>query len=508
MRLVFSDFKESPHMSLFATASRLIFAILFASTLFTLPAHALDLDWHGQFRAEENVIYGYSNGVAATPNNGYTVPNTGDSPATFQDLFLRLTPRVIVNDNVTLHSDFWLGLPDRSFFGSDGTGQRSYYNTDTGNAAMTAHLLYAEIASDFGTLRVGRMPLNWGLGLVWNSKDNAFDRLPSNGDGFSMNTKFGAFEFTPAVVKYEDGRTDGTTGGLNGTDVSSNSGVSDYTLSLKYKNDDEQIDLGVLFLRRIAGPNANVINPMGISPVNSTTITGSPTTTQYAYNMFDFYATKKAGILNFSAEVPLVSGTIAGTDYSAVSGVVKVSAKTSEHWLFNLNLGNASGQGVGQAGTTPTQFSAFYFHPDYRPGLILFNYNFRNIVTGAGSPYDNPVTNAKFVTLDADYTTGKWSHDFTFIYAIADQVADGVAGNTYFNSGDGHYETEVGGQAQDKGLGFEVDYGLGYQWDESIRFGLDLGLYLPGKYYAFSNSAVANTQSAVFASNLNVMVNF
>ena len=485
-------------MSLFATASRLWSVCILVLVLFTSHAQALDLDWHGQFRAEMNTIYGYSNGVGQSVNNGYTIPNTSDSPATFQDLFFRLTPRVLVNDNVTVHSDIWFGLPDQSVFGSDGRSSRNYFTTSTGEAALTAHALFAEVASDFGTIRVGRIPLNFGLGLVWNSKDDGFDRLPSNGDGIGLLTKLGAFQFKPAIVKYEDATSSG---------VMNNAGATDYTLSLTYKNDDQQIDLGILFMRRIAGINANVVNPFAVTN-NSTPANSALGTYGYAYNIYDFYAKKKTGSITISAEVPLASGLVANNNFSSVSGALKAVDQLSEHWALNLDLGLASGQDNGTAGSPPNKLTAFYFHPDYRPGLILFNYNFHNIVNGTGSTYDNPVTNAKFLTFGAQYESGKWKHDLLALYAVADKKADGVAGNVYFNSVDRHYETENGNKPQDGGLGVEFDYGIGYQWDESIRFGLDLGIYVPGKFYDFNNTGTPNTHSTVFASNLNLLVKF
>jgi len=491
-------------MSLFAAASRLVFLGLFVMS--GSSAWALDLDWHGQFRAEENVIYGFTNGVSAPANNngGYTIPNSGDSPATFQNLFLRLNPRVLVNDNVTVHTDLWVGTPDQSFFGSDGrsTGTRSYYSTTTGNAAISAHTLFAEVATDFGTVRVGRLPLNWGLGLVWNSKDDGTDRLPSSGDGISMTTKLGAFSVSPAIIKYVD--QNNNPGALAAPNY--NAGVTDYTISLTYKNDDEQVDLGILFLRRIAGINSNVLSPFTVTSDSATTQTVN--TYSYAYNIWDFYAKKRAGVFTISAEVPLVNGTVSGIDYSTVAGAVKAVAKAGEHWSFSADIGSASGQTNGQNGATPGDFSAFSFSPDYRPGFILFNYNLYNIAVASGSPYNDPVTNAKFLALGAKYTTGKWSHAFQGLYALADQTADGVAGNIYFNSRDGHYETEDGSPAQSNKLGFELDYGLGYQWDESIRFGLETGLYFPGAYYDFNNTPTPNTHSTVFASNFNVLVKF
>ncbi len=488
MRLVFSDFKERSIMSSFARASCAASVIFALGLLSVQSAGALDLDWHGQFRAEDTTLFGYSHGVPAGTNDGYTIPFNGDSPATFQDLFFRLTPRVLVNDNVSLHSDIWFGTPDEGAFGFNGSGG-TYHSTNAGNATVTAHTLYSEVATDFGTMRVGRVPLNWGLGLIWNAKESGFDRLPSNGDAFSLVTKLGAFKFMPAIVKYQK---TGTAGVGNG-------GMNDYTVALTYNNDDEQVDLGIMFMHRIAGNSVDVVNPFSVTTV---------TKAGFAYNVWDFYARKKAGAFTFTGEVPVVSGQIDGHNYSTISGVVRTDIQATEKWALKLDLGSASGQDNGTAGTPADKFTAFSFHPDYRPGFLMFNYNYRNISTGSGSPYNNPVTNARFLAFNAEYTTGKWSHGFGTVFAQADKVADGVAGNVYFNNADGIYQVENGSPAQEKNMGLEIDYAMGYDWDESIRFGLDLGLYFPGKFYDFNNRATPNVHKTVFGTGLNMLVKF
>jgi hypothetical protein len=503
MHLVFSDFKESSPMSLLTSASKSFFAAgIAASLLTTTPVQALDFDWHGQFRAETNWLFGYSHGNLATGanNTGYNIPSNGESPATYQNLFLRLDPRVIVNDNVSLHSDLWFGTPDRGIFGGDQLTTTYYNTTRTGSATVTANEMYADVATDFGTITVGRAPLNWGLGLIWNNTHEGFDRFPSTGDTIRMTTKFGAFRFMPGVVKYRNGSNyGGSTGTIAGSTIDGSSGVSDYTLGLMYANDDEQIDLGILFLRRIAANNASVVNPFSIDTVGNS---------GYAYNVWDFYVKKKAGMFTFAAEVPLVSGSVAGKDYSTVAGAAKVNAQVNDHWSVKFNVGSADGQANASAASPANKLSAFFFHPDYRPGLVMFNYQLRNLSNGSASPYYNPVTNARFLTLGLDFNSGKWSHGVQGLYALADKTADGVAGTTYYNSWDGIYRTQNGSTAQEKNLGFEFDYSLGYDWDESFRLGIDLGLFFPGKFYEFSNSATPNTTKTVFASTMNILVKF
>jgi hypothetical protein len=493
MRFVFSDFKTEDHtMRIFATASRTAFLVSGVISALSPSAKALDLDWHGQFRAETHTLFGYANAPqSALPPTGYSIPSNGESPASFQNLFLRLRPKAIVNDNITLHSDIWLGAPDTGIFGIDGQATRvsQVGQSRAGQATLSAQTLFAEFASDFGTVRVGRVPLHYGLGLVWNSNPNGWDRLPSNGDAISMVTKLGSFKFMPAFVKYQNANP--TPPGQVG-----NAGNSDYVLSLTYTNEDEQMDAGIMFMRRIAGPNANVTNPFSV---------GGLSTSGFAYNLWDVYGKKKLGILTLKAEIPVVSGTYAGNPYSSVAGAVQAEADLGDHWKLKLNAGSANGQGNGPQ----TSLGTFAFHPDYRPALILFNYNLRNITQGSGtngSPFDAGITNARFLALSADLTAGKFTHVFKGMYAMADQAADGV--NQFFNTFTGAYEAG-GGSAQSNDLGFELDYQLGYQWDESIRFGVDLGLLMPGKFFEYAgNAATANVNKTIFASSLNMMVRF
>jgi hypothetical protein len=488
-------------MSQFLSSLLLVLSLIFS--VYTSPARALDLDWHGQFRTETNWIYGYSHNrllttALATTDQGYFIPLNGDSPASFQNLFLRLTPRVIVSDNVSIYSNLWFGSPDRGIFGGNQVTTSTVNQTNTGNATISANTFYAEVATDFGTLVVGRLPLNWGLGVIWNHSTDGFDRMPSTGDGFRLETKLGAFKFAPAVYKYRAGTNYGGSGTVAGTNAG-NSTATDYSLALTYNNDDEQMDLGLLFLRRLAGMQAAVTDPFSLTGTN----------TGYAFNVWDFYATKKTGIFTISAEVPIVTGLVGSKTYSTVAGAMKVDTQLNDQWKIKLNGGLAGGQDSLGAGASAAKLTAFSFHPDYRPGLLMFNYNYRNLSDGSLSPFNNPVTNAQFVALGFDYNSNKWTYGFNWVYATASKSADGTAGGSYYNTWDGHYKSNnAGATAQEKGLGTEFDWNIGYDWDESLKFGLNMGLYFPGKFYEFSNSATLNETKTVFGMGMNLLVKF
>jgi hypothetical protein len=247
-------------------------------------------------------------------------------------------------------------------------------------------------------------------------------------------------------------------------------------------------------MRRLASPNAGVVDPFSS--------TGA-TSAGYAYNIWDFYAKKRSGIFTVAAEVPIASGLVASQNYSTVAAAVKASAAVSDHWNLKANLGSASGQANG----VTNKLTAFSFHPDYRPGFLMFNYNYHNIANGSGSYYDQSITNARFFAFSGEYATGKFSHEFLTLFAFADQTADGAT--DFFNTQLGHFETTVAGAtAQGKNLGFEIDYGLGYDWDEFTRFGVDVGIYAPGGYYDFSNSSTSLTRKTVFGTHLSMLVKF
>ena len=83
-------------------------------------ASALELDWSGQFWSEYNFIHNYamdsspqgiSEDATRSSAGGYYVPGGGSADASFQSLFLRLRPKIVVNDNIYIKSEFWLGDP-------------------------------------------------------------------------------------------------------------------------------------------------------------------------------------------------------------------------------------------------------------------------------------------------------------------------------------------------------------------------------------------------------------
>ena len=487
-------------------------------------AYAMELDWGGDLRSEFNFVYDYTLDPAAAGGldanrakaGGYYIPGGGSNNATFETLFLRLKPKLIVNDNISIKSEWWLGNPIYGFFGDAApytSDQRQYYSTQSRGSTISAQRVWAEVLTDIGTLQVGRAPLDWGLGIVWNKGDGLWDNYESTGDLVRMVSNFGNFSIVPAIIWYDIGNSIGGAYDVGVGPVGGVGWVMDGSIALTYHNPDEDLDGGINFIKRFVGGSqesgTGYLSPLG------GILQGTD------YNTFDLFAKKKFGRVSLGAEVPIVSGNLAGISYNTFAVATDVKWKITDSWEVGGLFGRAPGQ-PDSATQTPGQYSAFFFNPDYRLGLIMFNYQFANFVgpntynnptVGTSptnqplSPYDNPIVNANYMDLTGTWhPNDKWDVHASFIYAMADQTA---SGNQWFmNTVSRQMVQETTNQSQSNSLGWEMDYGALYRWDEFFQFGLDVGFYFPGGFYAFSNTSTPNATSMAFATMAKIGISF
>lgn len=491
---------------------------LFCLSMLAISANAfaMDLDWSGQFRAEATMINGYApdnyNG-AATGTGGYEIAPAGSTNARFQTLFLRLRPKLIVNDNVSIKSEWWLGNPVTGFYGVDYPGttrsdQRYYNSTFNGGSSISAQRFWAEFLTDLGTFQVGRAPHHWGLGLIHNSGDGVFDRYQTTGDTFKMISKFGNFTVIPAHTKYDFGNAAGGT--CSGGTCTPTTGhpvggatLSEYTFGLKYDNKDEDFEGGVNLIRRIARAQSESvgINGIGVGGMNIT--------------IWDIYGRKKMGKFEFGIEAPIFNGELVGIPYKAFALATELKFRPSDAWDFSIKAGKVPGQ-PNNPNSTTDKWSMVYFHPSYKLGLLMFNYNFGNFA-GNNNPnngnnvksiYDNPITNANYMMFGTSFSTDKWRFSGSFVTAKADESA--VAGQQFFNTWNRAYSTTAAVKEQGTSLGSEIDFGVALNWDEYTTFALDAGFLFPGDFYKFGNAASGadNDLGTIFGAVGSIAVKF
>lgn len=502
---------------------RLLAIAAFSVSILTFqPAQALELDWSGQFRAENHIVTGYVTDVGGA--DGYGVKSGGENTATFQTLFMRVRPKLVVNDNVYIKTEWWLGDPIYGVFGDASpysTDRRQFYSNQSRGSVITAQRFWGEFQTDFGLVQVGRMPLQYGLGIVWNSGDGLFDRYQSTGDAIRYLAKLGSLTFAPAFVKYSTGNSLAgacSVGAGGPCNVSTGNGsVYDWSLMVKYEVLDEDLELSVNLIRHIINPAQDPFSGYLIPGApNTPAVSGGSVTTTW-----DIFAKKRLGKLTLAAEVPIASGDVGGIKRSSVGVAVEATYKASEGLEAMLKAGRAPGQDGFPVGSTPAELNAFFFNPNYRLGMVMFGYQLNNFVgphtlnnpatspTQLASPFDNPIVNTNYAALGTTIGLGsKWSMRPAFVYAMADKVAEG--GQNFYNPWTRTFVTNASNTTQSKDLGWEFDLGFTYKMDDAFTFAFDSGFYMPGGYYEFSNLAngAANDTGLVFANALRVSVSF
>ena len=500
-------------------------------------ALALELDWNGQFRSEFNYVKTYTmdgNATGLDPvraptvtlsngnqqvqsKGGYYVPFGGSNNATFETLFAKLQPKAVVNDNITIKSEWWVGDPIYGFYGGASpypSDQKQYYSTFSRGSYITAQRFWGEFLTDFGTIKLGRAPLNYGLGLVWNSGDDMWSHYESTGDIVSLVSKFGAFSFIPTFVSYSTGNNVGgncqgpaTNAGGGCTPTAGSGALNDYSIQVKYENLDEDFTAGLNFIRRIAGSSQDSVSGYfwnGVGGLN--------------YNTYDIYMKKKIGKLEIAAEVPVTNGNVGGVPYSTWAFAAEADWRVNDPWEFLFKVGRAPGQPDSPT-QQPGSYKGFYFNQDYQIALIMFNYALQNFAgpnnlnnpnvqpSALASPYDNPITNASYLAVTPTLHADKWKFHANYVFAKANQTA--TPGQFFWNTQTRNMQANNAGETQGSSLGWEMDYGADFQYDQYFQFGFNVGWWFPGSYYGFSNVAGNdNATNAVTAALVRIGVSF
>ncbi|RYZ95675.1 MAG: hypothetical protein EOP11_24575, partial [Proteobacteria bacterium] len=177
--------------------------LLLAGTAAAPEAHALTLDWAGYFRADYNYVGNY---VGESANGVDSDRNTS-----FSTVFMKLRPKVLVNDNVIVRSEWDIGDQVYGIFGRGiPRDQRSdVFGTDRAPFPIGARRIWLDVHTDFGTVQVGRAPFAWGLGAIFNAGDNASDRYQTTMDTVRLVSKFGYLSVMPFYAKAGLGRSIG-----------------------------------------------------------------------------------------------------------------------------------------------------------------------------------------------------------------------------------------------------------------------------------------------------------
>ncbi|MBI1860107.1 MAG: hypothetical protein HYR96_04215 [Deltaproteobacteria bacterium] len=432
-------------------------------------------NFSGMFRSRANYL-----------QNGNLNEPTVSSTKTYLDGRALIYPSLVIDDHFAVKSQWSLVdspyyLPNRTFSG--GNGQGGWVYGDPNAKFMTLSRAWMEWTSDFGVFRLGRVPVAWGYGLVWDAGNGMWDDWQSTIDRIEYRLHFGHLVSTLAYSKPRKGSL-----------MASDDDADHYTVSIKYENPELDMEFGGLYEKQnrsisqagalggatngtATGPGSSnpYASPYGFgqapySPTRAFPLSSSGLAAPLSDTILDIYAKKSTGHFTFGGEVTWLSGS--ATTYPVSTNTLDLnawgflfSASYEYHRLKTfLEFLYASGDSDMSNGAM-TGFAIM--HRNRRAGILLGRellgpYNGDTANSGSMFAYGNTGSFSGVYYLRPGLRmdwSPTWSTGVEVIWAQKAAVQDG----------------------EDRSLGLEIDIGTEYSVYKNFDVGLTMAVLTPGR---------------------------
>ncbi|MBN8555541.1 MAG: hypothetical protein J0L93_08865 [Deltaproteobacteria bacterium] len=445
---------------------------------------ALDVGFDGYFRSRANL---YNN----------LDLDRKKSPATraYTDFRFRLNPSFFVSDKIRIRTSFNIVdgvLGDNPFrsrsynnpalaqnllvdpngveatvgnpiVSLQNSGYGGVYATD--GEVQSADLLalqmrraWAEFDLPYGTLKVGRMPNQFGMGIYSNAGDGPDQEVGSSRDRIVFETGFGNYYVRPGVGWISEGKID-----------QASDDFYEYFFTFGRKQEDQEIGMSLAYNAQDA-----------YQPSSSVTNTASLVNAETAYWSFDFYVQNQFSFANLKAEAVLFSGKIVGRDLLAVNGVLR--SEFNRMGKFSLLTEAGYSSGTSDTDLARNKIKSFAFSRDYDISLLVFE----EVLPGgksvrnadgtdsnvAASPHAGAISNTVYGRM-------KMAYDAADFFKPAVNVVVPFAATKSQQAG---------------GYLYGVEYNIITLWpiNRYCTADLSFGHFIPGPFY----DKVSNSQSA------------
>lgn len=456
-------------------------------------SYAMNLDWTGGYRFEYTEI---EKPTLADPSG----------QKSYGLNYLYLQPQIIANDGLTITSRFdILGNQTQSYRGSQlgqlwgGTvtdaGDSSLNNTtreNQGATSITVSQLYLRLSQEYGSLVLGRMPFEFGLGISHNAGRGAFDHWMDTHDLVGYKFIVGNMFFMPMLGRFYD------------EDPGQGGGANEQMLQIQYDSADSGSLIGLLFERRNAS-NTAVVN--GTGWLNSwKNFYSDPTASiqsDYSFQRTSFVLGRTWSTFGFKVEggfsqaqtgLQLSTGGQLRTNGYGIASEIYYRPQQESKWDLNLRLGMATGDDPA----TNDNYEGYQFDRNYDVALLLFNHRlgqrdflgtapFKDMAAprGADNSYDDEaISNTFYLSPRVKYV---WNDKMDLINTLTYAQMLNKARNSL----------EVS-----KDLGFEWDIELVYRPREKIQWVNQFGYLLAGAAFKDGSSNFANSSTFGFASKV------
>ncbi|QLY25019.1 hypothetical protein [Bdellovibrio sp. KM01] len=441
--------------------------------LSSTAAHAMSLDWSGGYRAEWTEVDKPSL-TTPTERKAYGLN------------YLYLTPKIIAADGVNIisrvdifNSSIYPGSQLGTIWGMN-TSDNQTTSGNQGPASVTASQLYLNVNQEFGSLMVGRVPFDFGMGMMYSAGKGQFDHWYNTRDMAAYKIIVGDWFLMPML------------GRIVANDFGQGNNQTFWGAQLQYENIEAKSVIGVYVeqkkgarttlnytadqLAAYTGGGTGTVG--GDMSINTTSFILGRAWDSFGYKIEGAFQSGETGIKNGSENVALDGYGLAAEFY--------FPAKESK-WDWSFKTGMATGD------TAATNFSGFAFNKNYDVAMLMFNHRLggadffnTNVVKpvasassgatlGVGnSADDESVGNAFYLAPSVNYTINeRFNLRNTVVYA---QLM-----NTLQNSVDAK-----------KDLGLEWDIELVYKPIERVQWVNQLGLLFPGEAWKNGTGAGGN----------------
>lgn len=468
--------------------SKITFYLLGFFTLIQF-AHALPIDWNGQFGFDTNLIQDVRRTTDdCTTGDGYCVGNDEDN-ARYQSFIFKLNPTIVVNDSASIKAEISTGNIRGGFMGEDTEGRASYYaQSPSGEQALSLNQMYAELYADTALFKVGKFAKNFGLGALINDGDQIWDRYFSVYNGLEARFNLGKFSVAPIFAKIQSPNP--TNAPVASDSHTGKYDTSETGIAASYNDPNKNFEFSVYYSVREVETQSDLYGAnKGPSEVT----------------LIDIYFSKAWDKFSIAMEIPMLTGevgTIYGTnqkeDLDTNAYILETAYQINNKWNIGLNGGIVKGED-GQ-----DEFNALFLHPNYKIAELMFAYNYRAFQNG-GDIFDASVTNASYAKLFANYKSEAWTWKLAFIMAKANETASD--GKAFYNQESNTIVASANGD-QDDDLGMEFDVAFDYQWNPNILVTGYLAYWQVGDFYAFTSTGDDLSMSNITATGMKLSMSF
>ncbi|AZZ37825.1 hypothetical protein CIK05_13780 [Bdellovibrio sp. qaytius] len=445
--------------------SQLFTATLTAALFVSQTAAAISIDWTGGYRVEYTSVSRPS--LASDKLSKDYALN-----------FLYLQPRIIGSDGVNIVSRFDImgsQIPayKNSQLGSviggglnDGTGATGTNATsqNQNSSSLQVSQLYLNVNHEYGSLLVGRTPIEFGLGITHNAGKGQFDHWMDTKEVISYRFVVDNLSIAPMVARVSQADFGGGV-------------ANDQIYIVEYNNKEAGARAGLFHQTRTAGPAYNDYS-VGELPSGVTSATaGLKTQTvniflERKWQPFEFkieasFLTGNTGVQNASGQEIKVDS------YAVVMEGLFPAGESS--WEYSGKAGVVSGDNKD---TTDT-YEGYILDRNYDLGFLLFNHRLGSAdIIGSSPLHANDTLGANKLSTqnsaDDEAVTNAMFFAPTVKYAYDDQV-DLKGTIVYAQLMNAKKFVDM-----KKDLGLELDVELVYKPRERVTWSTGFGMLMPG----------------------------